>query len=228
MDGDRDLASPAYLVLDLDGTLADSAEGIVRSFRVTLEELGRPFDETVVRTLIGPPLGESFARLGVPDDELDDAVRRYRAHYDLVGVSMSRPYPGVARTIDALARGGRRLAVATSKRVDFAQRMLVDFALLNRFEVVAGASLDGRLNTKDEILDEVLALMGEPEPREGWMVGDRHYDVAAAHRRGLVAVGALWGYGSLDELVAAGARILLHQPGDLVTAALGAVPGAGA
>jgi phosphoglycolate phosphatase len=208
-------ASPTFVVFDLDGTLADSAEGIVRSFHLTLAELDRSAADEDLRRLIGPPLSESFTRLGLPANEVHDAVERYRAHYDRIGVELSRPYDGVVEMVEAVAATGRRLGVATAKRVDFAERMLRNFGIRDRFEVVAGASLDGRLNSKLEVLDAALATLSTPAPAWGWMVGDRDFDMVAARRRGLRAVGVLWGYGSRDELDGAGADLLVDAPRDV-------------
>ncbi|MDE3030987.1 MAG: HAD hydrolase-like protein [Acidobacteriota bacterium] len=207
---------PRHVIFDLDGTLADSSQGIVGSFRATLDEIGLAATPEVLARLIGPPLGESFRILGVAEEDIDDVVALYREHYARHGVFAARLYDGVAECVDELADRGVRLGVATAKRVDFAEQMLAALGVARHFEHVAGASLDLRVTAKYEIMSEVLAQWDHPDADDVWMVGDRHYDMVAARRHGVHAVGALWGFGSAEELTAAGAQWLVTRPSRLL------------
>lgn len=206
--------APRLVIWDLDGTVADSAEGILACLRATLAAFARPPEpDGRLRGLIGPPLDESFAALGFAGAELAAAVDDYRARYDEVGVALARAYDGVPEVMSALAGDGVRQRVATAKRVDFAARMIEDLGLAPYVEALEGASLDGRLSGKTPI---VAAALGG-DPGEGaWMVGDRRHDVEAALDLGLTPAGALWGYGGRDELEAAGAAWLVERPLDLL------------
>jgi len=168
-----------------------------------------------LRSLIGPPLDESFRQLGFSDAQLSEVVDHYRDLYDRVGVARTRPYDGVLEVLGTLRRAGVRLALATAKRIDFAERILRDFAVRDLFDAVAGASLDDRLTDKVDIVRDVHRVF-DAAPGSAWMVGDRRHDVEAARACGLVAVGALWGYGSREELEAAGADWLVAEPCDLL------------
>jgi phosphoglycolate phosphatase len=205
-----------HLVLDLDGTIADSSPGIVLCFRRTLAEFGRVAPEATLRGLIGPPLADSFERLGFAGELHERALERYRVHYDEVGVSAARAYDGVADALAQLQGSGVTLAVATAKREDFAERMLEALGLRTRLAVVAGAPVDGRRVTKAEIVADALSRLGVDPGERTWMVGDRRFDVEAAHQNALACAGALWGYGSPTELEGAGADPLLATPHDLV------------
>jgi phosphoglycolate phosphatase len=207
---------PVFAIFDLDGTLVDSQEGILRSFRSTLDELGlNPTDERL-KSLIGPPLEESFAQLGIAGRDLDGVVERYRDFYAASGVLLCRLYDGVPAMLAGLERRGVRMGVATSKRVDFANQVLGFLGVAHFFETVSGASLDGKLTSKIDIVGEALAHLQPAEPRKVWMVGDREYDVRASSFHGLVPIGVLWGYGSRDELAASGAEILVEDPRELL------------
>lgn len=206
---------PTFVIFDLDGTIADSQEGILYSFHATLNDLGKRVPDDELRALIGPPLGESFARLGVNDSDLAQVVALYRSYYDRQGVERAHLYDGVRELLEQLHEAGVRLAVATAKRVDFATRMLGRLGVLDLFHSVSGASLDGLVNTKQEIVHEALQLLAGPSG-VGWMVGDRREDLRAAAFHSLVPVGVLWGYGSFDELVENGAQILATTPGDVL------------
>jgi phosphoglycolate phosphatase len=209
------------VVFDLDGTLADSQEGILRSFHLTLVDEGIAATDEELRHLIGPPLEESFARLGIAPSRLAPVVERYRAYYDQVGVNAAVPYDGGVEVVRRLRDGDVRLAVATAKRVDFARRMLARFDIADCFDVIEGVSGDDRIRTKNDVVDAVRRALGESGVT--WMVGDRRQDVEAARHASWVPVGVLWGYGTRDELLEAGAALVIDAPSQLVDAVLGDV-----
>ena len=175
-----------------------------------------PADDAVLRTLIGPPLGESFRTLGVAPERVDHAVEVYRRHYAEGGVTQAVLYDGIAELLHSLHRRGVRLGVATAKRVDFARLMLERLGVADLFDAIAGASLDLRITAKYDIMASVLDHWGDPDPKGVWMVGDRHYDMVAARAHEVTAVGALWGFGSERELTEAGAHWLATRPLDLL------------
>jgi phosphoglycolate phosphatase len=212
---DPTLPRPRFVVFDLDGTLVDSQAGILSSFHATLHDRGVSATDAELVDLIGPPLGQSFARLGFADDEIEDVVALYRDYYDREGVDLCHLYDGVEDLLKALGDHDVRLGVATAKRVDFAVRVLTNLGVLDHFACVSGVSLDGRLTLKLEVVADALELLGEPGGRDGWMVGDRREDVLAGAAHELVTVGALWGYGSREELTESGARMLVTSPRDL-------------
>jgi phosphoglycolate phosphatase len=207
---------PAFAIFDLDGTLADSQVGILSSFRSTLNELGlNPSDERL-KCLIGPPLEDSFSQLGIDGQHLAAVVERYRGFYAETGVRLCELYGGVAEMLEGLSRRGVRMGVATSKRVDFAHEMLDSLGVRHHFETVSGASIDGRLTLKTDIVGEVLSYFQPTQMREIWMVGDREYDVLAAKFHGLLPIGVLWGYGTRDELMSSGAEVIIRDPSQLL------------
>ncbi len=220
-ENERVISSPSHVIFDLDGTLMDSSPGILESFRLTLAERGREFSSERLRHLIGPPLRHSFGVLGFADDELDDVVEQYRAHYAGVGLRGATLYDGVPEALDELHQRGVRLAVATAKRVDFAERMLADHGVARFFDVVRGASLDLRVTTKEDIMGEVFEVWANPARERVWMVGDRAFDMAGAGHHGVIGVGVTWGFGTDSELSAAGASLLVSSPAELLEYATG-------
>jgi phosphoglycolate phosphatase len=208
---------PRFVVFDLDGTLVDSQAGILNSFHTTLRERGVSATDAELLDLIGPPLGDSFARLGFAADEIDEVVTLYRHHYDREGIDLAHLYDGVEEMLKVLGDSDVRLAVATAKRVDFAIRMLENLGVLDHFECVSGVSIDGRLTTKKDVVGDALVRLNEPQGHGGWMAGDRREDVLAALAHGLVPIGVLWGYGSRDELAESGARLVVASPLEIPT-----------
>lgn len=210
------------VIFDLDGTVWDSEPGIVGSLEHTFSALGLPVpDRAVLASNVGPPLRSMLAELGVVESSLDDAVVAYRQRYTSHGVYEATLYPGVVELLDALVAEGHRLATATSKGLDPTLVMLEHFGLLDRFEFVGAASMDGRTTTKEAVLEGTLRAMGvlgrdraSDEPVV--LIGDRHYDVVGAAAHGLECIGVAWGYGGADELRDAGAAAVVATPDDLL------------
>jgi phosphoglycolate phosphatase len=204
------------VLFDLDGTLTDPRAGIVGSLRHALERLARPCPpDDALAACIGPPLRSTFATLLATSDRhlVEQAMALYRERFVTTGLYENQVYDGVPAMLDAMARGAP-LFVATSKPAVFAERVLRHCALGQHFRRVYGPDLEGRFDDKTELLAHLLATEGL-DAADCVMVGDRHADMAAARANGMHAIGALWGYGSRDELLGAGADTLCVAPGAL-------------
>ncbi len=207
------------VLLDLDGTLTDPYDGISRCVVHALERLGLPVPgEQALRDVVGPPLEEGFAGLGVPADLVGEAVALYRERFTVRGLYENRVYDGIPAALQVLQGRGDRLAVATSKPEPFAVRILEHFGLAESFVLVGGATLDGSRRHKADVVGHVLASLGETE---AVMVGDRAQDVLGAAAHGLPCVGVSWGYARPGELAAAGARLVVDAPAELPDALAG-------
>jgi phosphoglycolate phosphatase len=204
------------VIFDLDGTVWDSAEGIVGSLEHTFASLGLPVPgRAELSANLGPPLQVMLAELGVPDELNEVATLRYRERYVAWGAYQAQLYRGVVDLLDQLADRGHRLATATSKGEGPTRQMLEHFGLLGRFDVVGAATMDRSATSKSEVLARTLHGLGDPDPATCRMVGDRHYDVTGARAHGIDAIGVLWGYGSAEELAGAGAAHLVAHPGEI-------------
>lgn len=214
------------ILFDLDGTLTDSKPGIINSALYAL----RRFNETTGANLptpdpqslgfmLGPPLRDSFARLVGPGDA-DRLVALYRERYEPVGMLENSVFPGVPEALDGLAAQNYRIIVATSKPEAYARRILDHFHLARFFEAIHGAEPDGTRSDKGELIAYVLKSHGL-DPWATAMIGDRAHDAIGAKKAGVWAIGVLWGYGSREELSAAGADPLLAAPSDIAWALQG-------
>lgn len=157
-----------------------------------------------------------LARFG--DDRVDEAVLAYRRHYGAQGFRETTAYPGVAAALDDLLARETRLYIATSKRTVFAEQILRNLGLIDRFAGVYGSEPDGRFDRKAELIAHVLDRHGLAA-RTCLMVGDRRHDVEAARANGVAGVGVLWGYGDRAELTLAGAAHIAAHPHDLIAIA---------
>jgi phosphoglycolate phosphatase len=215
------------VLLDLDGTLTDSRPGIVASYHAALRDLGHAPDPSIDLTFaIGPPMGDVMGRVLAlyGDDRIAAGIEAYRSHYGATGLFDNAVYDGIPEALDALLAAGLSLYVATSKRRDFAQRIVGHFGLAARLKGVYGAVPGAGIDHKPELIAHLLAAQGIA-PAEALMVGDREYDIRGAHANGLPAIGVLWGYGTREELAAAGAERMISAPGELAEA-VGAMAGA--
>jgi phosphoglycolate phosphatase len=206
----------AYL-FDLDGTLTDPREGITRSIAYALERLGvAPPPLAEMEFAIGPPLRASLARLLGTDsrDAVEAALAHYRERFADVGLFENAPYEGIGETLRALAATGATLVVATSKPAVYARRIVEHFALGAHFSEVHGCELDGTREDKRDLIAHILPHHGFDAAR-AVMIGDRDADMRAGRHHGLATVGALWGFGSREELLAGGAQALCARVSDL-------------
>lgn len=196
-----------YLLFDLDGTLTDSAEGIINSVKYTAGKLGlaEP-DRDTLRKFIGPPLAESFSKLlGLPQDEIKHAISVYREYFSAVGIYENRLYPWTAELLVMLRVAGFKMAVATSKPEVYAGNIITRFQLEKYFDCICGIPLDNEKMTKSEVIAQALKRLGVSDRSEALMIGDRSYDVAGAAAYGIPCIGVLYGYGEAGELESAGA-----------------------
>jgi len=207
------------VLFDLDGTLTDPRRGFIGCIRHALTAMGRRCPpEAELATLIGPPLQRTFAELLAGDAaDVATAVDLYRDRFSRIGMFENAVYPGIEEALQALRATGAALFVATSKPTHYAKRILEHFRLSGYFNAIHGSELDGLRSGKVELIAHVLAAE-RFSPALTHMVGDREHDMRGAVANGVRAVGALWGYGSRDELVAAGASSLCEHPCGLAAA----------
>jgi len=191
-------ARPQLVIFDLDGTLTDSARGIVSSFRHALAEIGEPVPDhpDLAGLVVGPPMHQTLRGMGL-GDKADTAIAAYRADYTARGWVLNEVFDEIPELLADLRAAGVRLAVATSKSEPIAKKILEHFGLDDHFEVIGGASPDGVRATKAQVVAHVLSQL-DPVPEHVLMVGDRAHDVDGASHHGIDTVVVEWGYGGGD------------------------------
>ena len=203
------------MLFDLDGTLIDSTPGIWASIRVAAAELGLPEPTPgQLRSMVGPPLEEGFTgAFGLAPDDVARAVAAYRAHYTAGAMFDAEVYPGIRDLLTGLRADGATLVVATSKPEPFAVRILEHTGLLPMFAGVHGATLDGAVRHKDQVVGAALAA--HPDGVRPVLIGDRSHDVLGAAAHGLPCIGAGWGPAPPGELAQAGAAVVVATPAEV-------------
>ena len=203
------------IFFDLDGTLTDSAPGIIHSVQYALKKYGIEAEENDLRSFIGPPLVHSFQeRFGFDHDKALEAVAYYREYFTAGGMFENSVYPGVEEMLQKLKEDGLMLAVATSKPELFSKQILEHFALTRYFVFIGGAAMDETRTTKVEVLSYALREL-QVDPAKAVMIGDRENDMEAASLLGTESIGVLYGYGSKEELANAGAKVFADTPMDI-------------
>lgn len=207
-----------YILFDLDGTLTDSSPGITNSVGYALDKYGitdHPKEDLL--KFIGPPLVDSFAKFyGFDEAKSLEAVEFYREYFRDRGIYENSVYDGVIEVLEALKADDRILVLATSKPEEFAVRILEHFDIAKYFNFVAGASMDGALSKKSDVIAVAMNRAGIEDASTAIMIGDRHHDISGASVNGMESIGVLYGFGSRDELEAAGATYIASTPADIL------------
>jgi len=207
----------SHILFDLDGTLTDPKEGIIRCIQFSLDQLGvRSPQADQLTWCIGPPLRGSFSRLlNTADDALlDQALFYYRKRFSAAGMYENALYPGIMLALRRIRAAGFRVFLATSKPRVFARQILDHFDLTQFFHAIHGSELDGRLSDKEELVAHILDLEGL-DPKASLIVGDRSHDIIGGKKNGLMTAAVTYGYGTREEIIASKPDMIFASPSDL-------------
>lgn len=212
------------IFLDLDGTLTASHYGIINACVYALNKFGIEVPDTsALMKFIGPPLLDSFQMFyGMDKETAARAVSTYREYYKDKGIFENEVYDGIPETLDRLKASGKRICLATSKPETFAVRILQHFELDQYFDIICGSDLSGLRDNKAAVigvaLEKTAELLGKTVDQivpETIMIGDREHDVFGAAVHTMPCMGVLYGYGSEEELMRAGAAVIAARPEDV-------------
>jgi phosphoglycolate phosphatase len=199
------------VLFDLDGTILDSAPGILTSLVDTFNHIGFPVppqDELI--HYIGPPLLDSFQkRAGMSPEDARKTLEIYRQDYRKDGAFDAAIFPGVVGLLESLTSAGIPVAIATSKPEDQTLRILEHFDLMKYLTAVSGSSEDEARSSKADIVGRAVELLeaAGADTSLAVMIGDRVYDVEGAAAHEIPAIIVEWGYGSPEEAKGAMATV---------------------
>jgi len=200
---------------DLDGTLCDSRPGLDTCFRAAFAAIGTPAAPgDSLERFFGPPLPAVLREMrpSIDAEGIAHGMQAFRQTFETTGIHQTPLYDGVVALLRAIRAGGHGLWLVTSKPQKYADIIVRNLGISPYFHGAVGASL-AETDTKTTLVATALLRSGAA-PDEGLMVGDRCYDVTGAIDNGVTPVGALWGYGSRDELAAAGCTAFAASPED--------------
>ena len=202
------------VVFEAEGVLFDSSAGIRHRLDHALSSCGLPpASDAQAHSLLGPPLRSGLTSL-MNDRMLSSPVvitelEPFRHDYASTSLRLTRLYPGIRELLRrTAAQRGHRIAIATSKTRAATEPLLQLFEVERSFvDVECGIEAE----SKSDVLGRVLQSAGA-RAMPAVMIGDRSHDMAAAQYHGIRGLGAGWGYGSYDELIATGADAVADQP----------------
>ncbi len=192
-----------YILFDLDGTVADSAEGVINSVYYALCNMGfEVSDKASLKKFIGPPLSSSFKEFyNFDEKQIDRGIKLYREYYTDKGINEACIYDGIKSLLRKLKSCGKKVILATSKPEVFAVRIIENFGVSDCFDVIAGSTLDEERNTKAKVIKYALDKAGVSDLSDVLMIGDRKHDVLGANDIGIKCAYILYGYGNLQEAI---------------------------
>ncbi len=196
-----------YILFDLDGTLTDPEEGITKSLQHALSYIDiKVEDRSILKRHIGPPLADGLREFfDLDDNQIEEVIGYFREYFVDKGIFMNYKYEGIEELLDSLVKAGKTLIVATSKPEVLAERILKHFNLEQYFTDICGSNLDETRSKKGEVIAYALEENGIKEKDQVVMIGDRLHDILGAKENGIASIGVLYGFGSRDEHLEAGA-----------------------
>lgn len=214
-------------LFDLDGTLSESAEGILECVRKIFIEMDRPMpDEKSVRAFIGPPMYDSLKRVGFNNEDALVGVEIYKRNFIESGIYKNRVYDGMYEVLAELKAHGVKLAVASTKYQKFTDRIIDMLDLRKYFDIVGGStSLSADPGTivkprhdKIEVMNYVIESLKGSENDRIVMIGDTKYDADGAAKVGCDFIGCLYGYGTKEEMIqyyTCGSPVFVNNPDEI-------------
>lgn len=202
-----------HVLFDVDGTLSDPLEGIVNAILYALPHMGiePPSDPRELHVLVGPPLLESMQKyFHLSPEEARRLLGIYREYYGEKGLFQASIYPGIPELLKSLHDRGIQIHTATSKPVEYVDRLLTHFGLREYFTFLGADDLACSRHTKDAVMAYVLENVPDITPENTIMVGDRKFDVFSARRIGLRTIGCAFGHAEVGELEEAGAAYIVR------------------
>ena len=205
-----------HVLWDLDGTLTDPKEGIIKCVQYALEKFGvTPPAGATLEWCIGPPLHDTFKQLApiATADEIQILINLYRERFATTGLYENKLYPQISELLAELAKTKKQY-LATSKPHMFASRIINHFEISQYFQQVYGSELDGQRSDKAELIAYILQ-QEKISPEDVYMIGDRKHDVIGAKKNNVECIGVTWGYGGREELLAAETDLIFDSPLEL-------------
>lgn len=183
------------IIFDLDGTLLNTAPGIIESVKHTIRAVGyQELSDEELLTFVGPPIQNSFMKMyACSSVEAQNAANVFRKHYRTKALLKAEPYNGIYNLCHKLRSENRKLAVATYKREDYAISLLKHFGFDQYFDSIHGADNENIL-TKADIIDICLKEL-RASKENTVLIGDTVHDAEGAKRMEIGFLAVTYGFG---------------------------------
>ena len=207
-----------FYLFDFDGTLCNTTEGIFNSILYSLEWYGiKETDFKKLEYFVGPPLFESYKTVyGVSDEDANLLIAKYRERYKTKAAEESAVYDGIKEMLRTLKQRGKKIAIASSKPKTFVDEISEYHDIYKYYDFVSAEDFKNNHSSKKDLINACLDYFGNPDKEKVLMIGDRFYDIDGAKAVGIDSAGAVYGFGTEEELKNAGATYILNNPSDLI------------
>ena len=196
------------IFFDLDGTVVNSEEGILQGIKIAMDKYGYDIPNySVLRKCIGPPFSVSFPEIfNVSEDDYPMVLKEYRDFYESGGMYKCCAYKGIEELLLALVNRGYSINICSSKPENSCKAVLDYLGLSKYFSDIVGATKDGRIDTKAQVIEECFRRAPWKKKEETILIGDTKFDADGAIESDLTCIGITWGFGTKEELLNAGAK----------------------
>lgn len=184
------------VVFDLDGTLIDTAPGVLNAVEYTVQKIGKPpLSKDTILKFIGPPIKDSLQKYCCLTEEIAvEATAIFRTRYSKVDLYKAVVYEGIFDVLKELKRQNIKIGVATYKREDYAIKLLEQKGMSNYFQSINGADDEG-IKSKQDILEECICKLQTKSPQNAVLIGDTLHDAEGALKAKTYFIGVTYGYG---------------------------------
>ena len=206
------------ILFDLDGTISNSKEGITKCVQYALQSFDI-YEENLskLESFIGPPLVDCFMKYyNFSETKAKEATKKYRQRYSEIGVHEAEIYPNVEECLIELKNRNFFIGLASSKPEKFCKTVLKDFNIIQYFDDIVGATLDGKISSKKDVLEEVFSRNNNLKKEDSLLIGDTVYDILGAKYIGIPCIGVSYGFGKVEEMKKAGATTIIDDIPELV------------
>lgn len=200
----------SVVFFDLDGTVADSGEGVTNSVVYALDKFGITEIPQNTKRFIGPPLAHSFKTFyGFDDEKAELAIKYYREYYKEKGIYECYLYDGIRDLLSGLKKRNYKIVLCTSKPEEYAKIVLEYLEVDKYFDAICGATMDEKTRTTKEEVMSYAMMVAHTSPSTTLMIGDRLFDISSANYFGIDSIGVTFGYGTREELKKAKATFIV-------------------
>ncbi len=208
------MSAQQHFIFDLDGTVVNPGTAIPRCINFALKKHGiKPVPIERLKRYIGFNLEAVFGDITKRKDKrfLKACVDSYRERFHKEGIAEHRLYPGIVGLLEAASKSGRLVAASIKPQVS-CEMVLDHLGIKPLFTSIYGSELSGKLSNKTDLLKFVIKKEGA---KQALVIGDRGVDIEAAKKCSCQSIGVSYGYGTKEELMAAGADKIAETVGEL-------------
>lgn len=207
------------LIFDLDGTILDTLEDLTDSVNHALDEKGLPTRSIAeIKSFVGNGIHKLIERAvprNIEEEEIEQVFKEFKVYYGIHCADKTKPYEGIEELLQELKKAGYKLAVVSNK-ADFAVQELCKQYFPNIFDVAVGEKAGVKRKPAPDSVLAVLEVL-KIEKEQAVYIGDSEVDIATAKNAEMTEIAVTWGFREEDFLKSEGAKMIVHEPKEIMT-----------